>query len=217
MMTEAIDFKYLLLDSYKKLNISEEELAVILMLDHLIVQGNGFITADMLSLKMNLANKQIDSILADLMKKKFMDFETYKGETITSLKPLKEKLYLEFDYHRKKEKEEDLDKKNEKGFKNVYEESEKLFKRTLSPVEISTIREWIEFGYSDEDIINAIKDALNKGKKSFKVVDQILLSYRIRDDRNSDGFSPINEDWNKDLEETIKIMKTPWLTNSKKR
>ena len=54
MISEAIDFRFLLLENYKKLKISENQLAIILMIDHLLSQGNPFITADLLSLKMSL-------------------------------------------------------------------------------------------------------------------------------------------------------------------
>ena len=43
MISEAIDFRFLLLESYKKLQIREDELAVIFMIDHLIGQGNPFV------------------------------------------------------------------------------------------------------------------------------------------------------------------------------
>jgi hypothetical protein len=50
---QAVDFRYILLDDYKKLGISEEELSVIMMVDHLLRRGNDLVTADLLSLKMN--------------------------------------------------------------------------------------------------------------------------------------------------------------------
>ena len=53
----AVDFHYLLLEQYKKLGISESDLIVLLMVDHLILQGNDLVTADLLSLKMNYKTK----------------------------------------------------------------------------------------------------------------------------------------------------------------
>lgn len=71
MVSEALDFKYLLLENYKRLKISELELATIFMIDHLINQGNPFVNADLLSLKMNLDVKEIDKILASLLKRNY--------------------------------------------------------------------------------------------------------------------------------------------------
>ena len=94
---------------------------------------------------------------------------------------------------------------------NIYATFQKLLGRSLSPIELSKIREWVSYGFSDEQIINALKDALSKGKKSLRSVDKILLSYQIRDDVQSEGMTTISLDWDKNLEKTIEIAKTPWL------
>ena len=96
MISEAIDFRFLLLENYKKLKIREDELAVLFMIDHLIGQGNPFITADILSLKMTLDVKTIDSILANLLTRGLIEYVSKGKKTITTLDPLKEKLFREF-------------------------------------------------------------------------------------------------------------------------
>ena len=93
----AIDFHYVLLDHYKALGIKEDELAVILLIDHLLKQGNDLVTADLLSLKMNLKTKELDSLMVDLVKKGILEYDT-SGKTMrTSLKPLEARLVQEFE------------------------------------------------------------------------------------------------------------------------
>lgn len=215
MVSEALDFRYLLLENYKKLKISENELATIFVIDHLIAQGNPFVTADLLSLKMSLDVKEIDKILASLLKKKMLEYVTTGKKTATTLDPLKQKLYIEFQLNLRMEEEQKKKSKVSEELENIYASFQKLLNRSLSPVEISRIREWVSYGFSDEQIINALKDALSKGKKSLNSVDKILLSYQVRDDVTSEGISTINKDWNKNLEETIRIAKTPWLDDDK--
>ena len=209
MISEAIDFRFLLLENYKKLKINENELAIIFMIDHLVSQGNPFITADLLSLKMTLDIKEIDELIADLLTRGFMEYASINGKTVTSLNPLKEKLFSNFALSVSKEAE------NKKGkdeiLANIYQSFESELGRTLQPMEISTIREWVDLGYSDEIIINALKEALNQGKKSIKSVDKILLSWAKREDLETEGKTPLDDDWTKNLEETIRIAKTPWL------
>ena len=89
MISEAIDFRFLLLENYKKLKISENQLAIIMMIDHLIEHGDQFVTADLLSLKMSLDIKEIDRLLADLLTRGLMEYTTVNGKTVTSLNPLK--------------------------------------------------------------------------------------------------------------------------------
>ena len=209
MISEAIDFRFLLLENYKKLKISENELAIIFMIDHLVSQGNPFITADLLSLKMSLDAKEIDNLLANLLTRGFVEYTSLNGKTVTSLNPLKEKLFSNFAMTVSKETE---NKKNRgEVLSNIYQAFESSLNRSLQPMEISTIREWVSLGYSDEMIINALKEALAQGKKTLKSVDKILLSWAKREDIESEGKTPIDDEWSKNLEETIRIAKTPWL------
>ena len=209
MISEAIDFRFLLLENYKKLKISENQLVIILMIDHLVSQGNPFITADLLSLKMSLDIKEIDSLLADLLTRGFLEYVTVNGKTVTSLNPLREKLFSTFALSVSKEASNK--KKQEEILSNIYQSFETELNRPLQPMELSTIREWVDMGYSDEMIVNALKEALSQGKKSLRSVDKVLLSWAKREDLESEGKTPIDDDWTKNLEETIRIAKTPWL------
>ena len=105
MISEAIDFRFLLLENYRKLKLNENQVVIILMVDHLLSQGNPFITADLLSLKMSLDIKEIDKLVADLLTRGYLEYITVNGKTVTSLNPLKEKLFSEFKISVSKENE----------------------------------------------------------------------------------------------------------------
>ena len=211
MISEAVDFRFLLLENYKKLRINENELAIIFMIDHLVSQGNPFITADLLSLKMTLDIKEIDALIANLLTRGFMEYVTLNGRTVTSLNPLKERLYREFEISVSKEAEAKGNANIKEELNNIYGTFEQELGRSLSPLEISRIREWVALGYSDETIINALKEALGQGKKSLRSVDKILLSWAKREELETEGKTAIDDEWSKNLEETIRIAKTPWL------
>lgn len=211
MITEAIDFRYLLIENYRKLKLNENEVATIFVIDHLISQGNPFITADLLSLKMTLDVKEIDKILAKLITKGMFEYKTVGKNTVATLEPLKQKLYREFQLFLSKEEEEKSSKRIKEELENVYTNYEKLLGRSLSPVEVAKIHEWISYGYSDKTIIDALKEALSKNKKTLRSVDKILLSWSQRDDLQSEGHTPLSEEWDKNLEETIRIAKIPWI------
>ncbi|HNX16156.1 MAG TPA: DnaD domain protein [Bacilli bacterium] len=193
------------------MKINEKELVALFMIDHFISLGNPFVTADLLSLKMSLEVKEIDKTLASLLTRGFIEYIAQGKKTITTLNPLKAKLYREFQLSLSKEEQTKASKEVETELNNIFGEFSKLLGRSLAPVEISKIREWVSYGYSDELIINALKEALSKGKKSLRSVDKILLIWSSRDDRENEGVSLKTEEWNKNLEETIRIAKTPWI------
>ena len=211
MITEGMDFTFLLLENYKKLNIREEELATIFMIRHFIDHGNPLVTADLLSLKMSLEVKKIDEILAHLLERGFLEYATIGNKTVTTLKPLEEKLYREFQLTVSKETKLESSKSAKEKIQNIYGEFEKLLARPLSQAEFARIREWVSNGFSDIDIINALKEALANNKKSLRSVDKILMKWEARNDIEKDGMTTLGDDWDKNLEETIRIAKTPWI------
>lgn len=207
---EALDFRYLLLEYYRKLRLNENELATILMIDHLLGQKNSLVTPDLLSLRMSLSSKELDKIFVSLIERGFLIFDTGKKIKV-SLKPLKKKLAEAFEEEMAKAHETKISEEKTKVLQNIYQVFEKELNRPLSPLEISLIGEWVDHGYSDERIIEALRTALSKGKKTLKSVDKILLQWQARDDIEKSGNTAIKDDWDKDIEKTMEIIKTKWL------
>mgnify|MGYP003293385473 CR=1 FL=1 len=211
MVSGALDFKYLLLDNYKKYKISENTLATIFVIDHLIEQGNPFITADLLSFKMSLDTKDIDIILAELITKGYLEYQVSGSRTICSLNPLKQKLYKDFENTVSLEGASENNSEIMANINKATREIESLFKRILSPIEVSKVKDWVMIGYRVETIIDACKECLGKNKKTISSMDKVLTAWQSRNDIETDGITTISPGWNKSLEETIKIAKTPWL------
>lgn len=208
----AIDFSFILLEYYKKLKISEEELSIILMIDHLLNTDNNFVTNEMLSLKMNYDISKIDEIFASLLNRGYVEYTTKEsGELATSLEPLKGQLYHEFEVSLLAKESINIDLEYQKKVSNLYGEFEKNFERTLAPVEIARIDEWLHNGYSVEKVIYALKTAVLENKKNIKAIDGILLKNKISDDVVSEGYSIRNSKNTLDAEiqEKIDILKTP--------
>lgn len=211
MISEAVDFKVLLLDNYKKLNLTETEVTTIFMIDYFIAEGTKFVTAELLSLKMALHTKEIDLILANLLTKGFLEYQADGNKTITSLNPLKEKLMREFQMSMNNDASTDI-----KTLEKLYDFFTKELSNPISSVEQKIIKDWLNFGFDETTIIDALKEAKSKGKPTLHEVDKILLSWAKREDRESEGQSPLSETWHKNLEETIRIAKTPWLNTDDK-
>ena len=208
--------EYVLLENYKKLGITETELAVIFMIQHLLKQGNTLITQELLALKMTLSIQDIDQVLSHLLSKRLIEFESDNGEMKTTLKPLELRLYREFEVALLKRREESLEKGFDTQVQNIYGVFEKEFGRTLSPAEFQKIREWISLGYEEDVIIDALHEALDANKKSIRSIDKILLKKTARKDIQKEGYSAISEGWNKDIEKTIQIASEKWVNDDDK-
>ncbi len=207
----GVDFSYILLDNYKQFGISETELSVIFMIDHLLRQGNEMVTADLLSLKMNLKTHEVDKVLSSLVRNEYLAYETTAEGMRTSLSPLKEKLYKAFERSLAKDRQNLHSEQRASALKNLYAYFEKRLNRILSPLENDTMGKWLDSGYTEEEIRGALEDALSQRKRSFKSIEKILHSGRIRSDIAKEGYTGVAENWDQDIEKTIEIAKAKWI------
>jgi DNA replication protein len=213
----AVSFRYAILDCYKKLRLSEQELVVVLLIDHLLEQGNALITADMLSMKMNYSAKELDQLLVSLMKNGFLVYDTSDGGMRTSIDPLKNLVYAEFQKSIATEQSNLMSKDRSERLSALIKFFEKNFERSLTPLETQTMGDWLGAAYSDEDIKNALLDALRQKKKNLRAVDKILKAKRMDEDIAKEGTSMVSPTWDKDIEKTIEIAKKMWSDNDGKK
>lgn len=213
----AVSFRYLLLDCYTKLSLSENELAVCLMLDHLGEQGNSFINADMLSLKMNLSPSEINEIMAGLIKKGFLSFEmNEENKMTTSLAPLENKVRTEYGASLARDLSNSMNKDRETLLKKLISLFEEKFARTLTPLETTTMNEWLDGGYREEEIRNALLDCVNRNKKTVRAVNKALIAKRKQEDIQKEGATGVSDRWDKNIEETVAAAKALWGDENEK-
>ena len=207
---DAIDYRYLLIEHYKKLRLSENELCVLLLIQQLLQQKNTLVTPDLLAMKMNLDVKEIDKIFVALIERGLLQFDTGKKIKV-SLKPLNKKLFKLF----QEEMAQDLEERNNKEKASEIDKVQKAFvaefKPELSPFEKQSINDWLASGYKAEEIIGAMRECLSRGKKTLKSIDELLVKWRKRDDIEKTGVSSVNDKWDKNIEETLKIAKAKWI------
>lgn len=211
MTNAALDLRYLLISTYKKLGLNESELVMLLVIDQLLEEGNTFIDAELLSLRMSMKVEDIDRTLTKLIKDKYIEFVP-DGKTIKiSLKPLEKILLRQYQEMMTKENIEMKEGETQNKIHNIYSEFEKYFGRSLSPLEYQKIFDWLEQGYDEKTIIDALKEVSRSKRKSMNAVDKTLLKMAARDDVDKEGYTTIDSKWNKNIEETMKIAKTKWL------
>lgn len=178
----AIDFGYVLLEFYKKLGISSDELAVILMIDHLNSQNNGLISSSMIASRTTIEEKEIDAILLNLYKRQYIDYVLEGASPSVSLNPLKAKLYKEFEKSLFSAEELNQNKEKEEMRTAIYERLEKLFNRSLNPFEINRIDDWVTEVSNSDIIFNAIKDAEETKIYNINQIDRLIVKKMRQED-----------------------------------
>jgi DnaD/phage-associated family protein len=156
---------------------------VIFMMDQLMKQENHLVTAELLSLKMAMPIEEIDSIMVELLDRQLLEFSTIEGKTSTSLKPLKQLLYKRFQQQVLHQTQNlNLDEQA-----SIFQTIEKAFARTLSPLEISRIQDWLNFGYTPALIQTSLHDAITKQKKSIRHMDKYLQKQTTKENFSQEG------------------------------
>ena len=177
----ALNFSYLLIEFYKKVGLSEEELSVILVIDHLISQGNKAFNSASLALNMNYDEKKIDDILAKLYERKLIDIVIETSGLSVSIEPLKTILYRKFEESIFSDEELKENEEAENLRVETYEKLEKLFNRSLTPVEINRISDWLADSSNFPFIRESLKEAEIRGYNSINQIDKAIIKL-IRQD-----------------------------------
>ena len=199
---DAIDWRMILVDNYKKLGLNENELSIILVTNSLIQKGVDFITPDLIALKMTLDFQEIDSCFTNLIKKEILTLDG-TNKIQVSIEPLKKRLVEIFYQELKKE----TDVPSSKEQNDIFVLFETEFGRALSQFEVNTINDWFEQGNSATTIKEALNVATLAKVKTIRYIDKVLLEWKRIEEISKNGVSPLSEKWRKNLEETMEIAK----------
>lgn len=185
-LEEAVSFEYALLETYKKLQLSEKEVLVLLMVNHLLKKGNALIMPSTLAMVMNYSEKEIDEVLSGFITKKYFNY-SLGDENRSPIDGAKTIIYNSLFYEVLRGSDRDVQKRIA-YFSHRFED---LYQRPLSPIERETIRNWIDDGYSDDEIQEAIQNT--NAKTSLKRVENELKAARKRKEEDKNNASSPDE------------------------
>lgn len=176
----------LLLLNYKKLNINEKEFVLLIYL----LNDNDFNPSKMsedLGFKLNEILNLIDSLSKkDLIKLDVIEKNGIKEEFF-SIDELYNKLALLI-----------INKKEKKESSTIYDEFEKEFGRTLSPMEYEIIGAWLESGIKEELIKKALKEAIYNGVTNLRYIDKIIFEWQkkgVKEEKKEKKDEMFEYDW----------------------
>lgn len=192
----------ILLNNYKKLNISDSELIIIMVLlsfgDKITYNPEEF------AKEINGDKHQVMNIINNLIHKNIISLEiervNKKANEYLSLDLLYEKLFnLIID--KGKEKEIDI---------SIFDTFEKELGRTLSPMEYGQIQEWITSGNSEEMITCALREAVLNGVSNLRYIDSILNDWKKKGYKNKNDVLKDREMY-RNKKNKVSVYDTDWL------
>ncbi len=161
----------LLLCTYKKLNIDEKALVVLIyiMNDKTLKFNPKQISSDL-----SLSMPEVLSIVDTLSTNGLIAIELKKVGDIREEFINLDNLYTKLAYFVVNEESEAKEEKSS----NIYDNFEQEFGRPLSPIEYELINGWLDAEFKEEVIILALKEAVFNGVTNLRYIDKILYEWK---------------------------------------
>ncbi len=200
--------KYIFLN-YKKLNLNSEEFILVIYL----INNNGLLPFNpkVISKELDITLKKVLELINSLTEKQIISIDLVKN----NMGVMEEFISCELFYNKISMLMMDEVNSNENIDSNLFQTFEDEFGRTLSPMEYEIINGWIKEKFSNEIIIEALKEATFNGVSSLRYIDKILYEWKKKGYKTVSDVRKNNIRRNKQ-EEKIEIFDYDWLNGDEK-
>lgn len=197
----------ILFKNYKKLNIQEDELIILI---YIIYLGNRIIYDPSIFTKdLSIDKYKVMELLTSLTEKNIIDIKVEKNNNDLS----EEYIYLDTLYNKlfkimlsEEEEKKPVAKKINTDLFSLFESE---LGRTLSPMECEIIKEW-DANYDDDLIKEALKEAIYNNVRNLKYIDRILYTWKTKGITNKEGILKDRKNYRKQVV-TPNVFDYNWL------
>ena len=155
-----------LLFNYKKLNITDSELIILIYLTN---QSSSIYNPKQVSNDLNIDLNSVLELINSLCEKNIIKIDMKKVNNVRNEVINLDSLYEKLAFS--------LNEVDEQDDNNLYSIFETEFGRTLSPMEFEIINGWKDNGYSEELIKLALKEATYNGVSNLRYIDKIIYEW----------------------------------------
>lgn len=174
---DYVNISKILLENYQKLELTEQEVILLLNLIELFKQDQLNISNNAIAKRMNMQPNTCNSILNELLNKGVITLsieytKTGKAKEVISI----DELILTIEKLMNNSIKEETIQNSENKVKEIIEICEKTFNKTLTPYELDIVISWIETNETIQTIKTALDIAVTKKVTNLRYVDKIILS-----------------------------------------
>ena len=206
MMEKPITIPRMIFNNYKRLNITEEELIVLIF----IIDFGGRIVynPDIFVNELKMEKFKVMELLNSLYEKKIITISVEKNsnnksEEFISLDLLYSKMLNLF----KDTTPTDSNIDNT----DIFSVFEKELGKTISPMEYEIIKGWINDKFSYEIIIEALKEAVLNNVTSLRYIDKILYDWKKKGIKNKEDIIRDKNNYRANKNKTKEVFDYNWL------
>lgn len=190
--------------NYKKLNITDSEL---ILLIYLLNNTNNIYNPKGISEDLSIKLNEVLDGINNLSEKGIISIDIIKKDGVCSeivnLDLLYEKLAFII-----------MDNKKEENISNIFDIFESELGRTLSPMEYEIINGWKDNGNTEEIIVLALKEAIYNGVNNFRYIDKIIYEWNKKGIKTKEDVENNKKNFkSKKLKENKEIFDYDWLND----
>lgn len=196
-----------LLTNYSKLNITAEELIILI---YLMDKGNNMIYDINLFVKeLSLNKRKVIELINNLVEKNVLNITINKNSDNVSEE------YLNLDMLYRKITNIILDKELPSSTNNedLFTIFEKEFGRTISPTEYEKINSWLNEDIDKTLIVEALKEAVYNSTTSLRYIETILYSWKKKGIKTKEDVNKERIRYKKSKNEVIEVPDFDWVNN----
>ena len=196
-----------LLTNYSKLNITAEELIILI---YLMDKGNNMIyDINLFVMELNLTNRKVIVLINNLVVMNILNITINKNSDNVSEE------YLNLDMLYRKITNIILDKELPSSTNNedLFTIFEKEFGRTISPTEYEKINSWLNEDIDKTLIVEALKEAVYNSTTSLRYIETILYSWKKKGIKTKEDVNKERIRYKKSKNEVIEVPDFDWVNN----
>ena len=191
-----------LLFNYKKLNITDSELIILIYLTN---QSSNIYNPKQISNDLKIELNNVLELINSLCEKSIIKIDMKKINNIRSEVINLDSLYEKIAFS--------LTEVEEKKDDNLYSTFETEFGRTLSPMEYEIISGWKDNGYSEELIKLALKEATYNGVSSLRYIDKIIYEWGKKGIKTKEDVEKNRKSFKNNSNKNKELFEYDWLND----
>ena len=204
---KPITIPRVLLINYSKLNITAEELIILI---YLMDKGNNIIYDINLFVKeLSFTKRKVIELINNLVEKNILNITINKNSDNVSEE------YLNLDMLYRKITNIILNKELPSSTNNedLFTIFEKEFGRTISPTEYEKINSWLNEDIDKTLIVEALKEAVYNSTTSLRYIETILYSWKKKGIKTKEDVNKERIRYKKSKNEVIEVPDFDWVNN----
>ncbi len=195
----------ILLNNYKLLNITEEELIVLI---YIINIGDKITYNPEIFVKeLNIDKFKSMEIINNLLEKNIISMKIEKNSSNIR----EEYIYTDLLYNKLSSLILNKEEKTEDNLEEIFSSFEKEFGRTISPMEYELIKSWINDKISKELIIEALKEATYNGVSNMRYIEKILSEWQRKGIKTKEDVIKDKNNFKNNKKKEVEVYDYNWL------